>query len=129
MPLQFITTKTIAYMFALVFDSVTLFHQDSPHSRALQHEASILEALNCMPADEFQTELRDSLTDFYEKILQRAGAGGRPVAKPLIRKFVAKAARLSEDAPAVCTDNIEAPPTAAPAPGARRRPRPRRRGP
>ncbi len=34
-----------------------------------------------MPADEFRTELRDSLTNFYKKILQRAGAGGRPVAK------------------------------------------------
>ncbi len=41
-PLQFIITKTIAYIFALVIDSVTIFHQDSPHSRALQHEASIL---------------------------------------------------------------------------------------
>ncbi len=66
-----------------------------------------------MPADEFRTELRDSLTDFYEKILQRAGAGGSPVAKPLIHKFVAKAAPLSEDAPAVGADNVEAPLAAA----------------
>jgi hypothetical protein len=113
-PLPFITTKNVAYIFALVINSVTIFHQDSPHSRALQHEASILEALNSMPPDEFRTELRDSLTNFYEKILLRAGAGGRPVAKPLIHKFFTKAAPLSEDAPADGTNNVKA----APAPAA-----------
>jgi hypothetical protein len=85
-PMPYITTKTVAYIFALIIDSVTIFHQDSPHSRSLEHEASILEALNTMPADEFRTELRDSLTAFYENILKKTGAGGRPVAKPLIRK-------------------------------------------
>ena len=98
-PMPFITTKTVAYIFALIIDSVTIFHQDSPHSRALQHEASILEALNAMPADEFRTELRDSLTAFYENILKKTGAGGRPVAKPLIRKFAAKAAPVHDDPP------------------------------
>ncbi len=58
-PMLYITTKTVAYIFALIINSVTIFHQDSPHSRALQHEASILEALNAMPADEFRTELSD----------------------------------------------------------------------
>ncbi len=78
----FITSKTVAYIFALIIDSVTIFHQDSPHSRALQHVASILKALNSMPPDEFRTELRDSLTDFYQKILLRACAGGRPWPSP-----------------------------------------------
>jgi hypothetical protein len=120
-PLPFITTKTVAYIFALVIDSFTIFHQDSPHSRALQHEASILEALNSMPPDEFRTELRDTLTDFYERILLRADAGGRPVAKPLIRKFVTKAAPLSDDAPADGANDIEAAPAPAPPPRRRRR--------
>ncbi len=40
------------------------------------------------------------------------------MAKPLIRKFVAKAAPMSEDAPAVGPDNVEAPPAAAAAPDA-----------
>jgi hypothetical protein len=70
-----------------------------PDSPALQHEASILEALNDMPADEFRTELSDSLTAFYQNILKKTGAGGRPVAKPLIRKFVTKAAPVPEDPP------------------------------
>jgi hypothetical protein len=115
-PLPFITTKTVAYIFALVIDSITIFHQDSPHSRALQHKASILEALNSMPPDEFRTELSDCLTDFYEKILLRAGSGGCPVAKPLIRKFVTKAASVSDDAPADGANDIEAAPAPAPPP-------------
>jgi hypothetical protein len=100
-PMPYVTTKTVAYIFALVIDSVTIFHQGSlsPHSHALQHKASILEALNAMPADEFRTELCDSLTAFYENILKKAGAGGRPVAKPLISKFVTKAAPVPEDPP------------------------------
>ncbi len=117
-PMPYITTKTVAYIFALIIDPVTIFHQDSPHSRALQHEASILEALNAMPADEFRTELRDSLTAFYENILKKTGAGGRPVAKPLICKFAAKAAPVPDDPPsgqAGADDNAADPPVEPPA--------------
>jgi hypothetical protein len=77
--MQYLTTKTVAYIFALVIDCVTVFHQDSPHSRPLQHEASILKELDSMPPDDFRTELRDSFTDFYENILKKACAGGRPL--------------------------------------------------
>ncbi len=65
----FITTKTVAYIFALVIDSLNIFQQDSPHSSTLQHEASILEELDSMPPNEFCTELHKSLTAFYDKIL------------------------------------------------------------
>ena len=34
-PLPFVTTKTVAYIFALVIDSVAIYHQESPNSRAL----------------------------------------------------------------------------------------------
>ncbi len=92
-PMPYVTTKTVAYIFALVIDCVTVFHQVSPHSRALQDEASILKELDSMSPDDFRTELRGSLTDFYENILKKAGAVGRPVAMPL-SKFVTKAASL-----------------------------------
>ena len=52
-----------------------------------------------MPPDTFWTELHDSLTAFYKKILKKAGAGGRPVAKPLISKFVTKTAHVPDAAP------------------------------
>jgi hypothetical protein len=57
-----------------------------------------------MPPDDFRTELRGSLTDFYENILKKAGAGGRPVAMPLSRKFVTKAASLPAPDPAAGAD-------------------------
>ena len=74
----FITTKTLAYIFSLVIDSVTLHHADSPH---LQHKATILHELDSMTPDAFQAELCASLTSFYEDILKVPGAGGRPQAK------------------------------------------------
>ncbi len=103
-PMLYVTTKTIAYIFALNIDCVTVFHQVSPHSRALQHEASILKELDSMPPDDFRTELCGSLTDFYENILKKACAGGRPVAMPLSRKLVTKAASLPAPDPAVGAD-------------------------
>ena len=131
MPLQFVNSKTVAYIFALIIDSVTLFHRESQHSRELQHEASILNALDEMPADEFQTELRDTLTAIYETFLMRTGAGGRPVAKDLIRKFKVKAAPAPEAADADAADAVQNPAAAAAAArrsrSRRRRPRSRRR--
>ena len=59
---------------------LAVFHQDSPYSRTLQHEASILKELDAVPPDEFRTELSDSLTAFFENILKKSGAGGRPAA-------------------------------------------------
>jgi hypothetical protein len=106
-PMLYVTTKTVAYRFALVIDCVTVFHQDSPHSRALQHEASILKELDSMPPDDFQTELRGSLTNFYEDILKKACSGGRPVAMPLSRKFVTNAASLPAPDPAAGADGDE----------------------
>jgi hypothetical protein len=40
------------------------------------------------PPDELWTELCDSLTAFYDNILRKSGAGGRPAAKNLSCKFV-----------------------------------------
>ena len=97
-------------IFALTIDSVTIFHRESPHSRALQHEASILNALDEMPADEFRTELRETLTAFYETYLLRAGAGGRPVAKALISNFKVKAAPVPDAAAAEAGDAVSDPP-------------------
>ena len=77
-PMPYVTTKTVAYIFALVIDCVTVFHQVSPHSRALQHEASILKELDSMPPDDFWTELRGSLTNFYENIACGGGSRSTP---------------------------------------------------
>ncbi len=96
------TAVTICYYFhrhnVLVFpvQELAIFHQDYPHSCALQHEAFILKELDAMPPDEFRTELRDSLTTFYVNIFKKSGAGGRPAAKPLSRKVVTKTASVPD---------------------------------
>ena len=69
-----------------------------------------------MPAEYFWTELRNSLTAFYETILMRTGAGERPVAKALISKFKDKAALVAVAVPnddAGAKNNAAAPPAAA----------------
>jgi hypothetical protein len=53
-----------------------------------------------MPPDDFQTELRGSLTYFYENFLKKAGAGD----VLLSRKFVTKAASLPAPDPAAGAD-------------------------
>ncbi len=63
-----------------------------------------------MPPNEFCTELSDSLTTFYKKILKLPGAGGRPVAKAFYRKFIKKAALEDEPGP------VDGGPTPASAP-------------
>ena len=112
MPLQLVNSKTVANIFALIINSVTLFHRKSPHSRALQHEASIHKALDEMPADEFRTELRNTLTAFYETFLMRSNAGGQPVAKDLIRKFKVKAAPAPAAALPDASEAVQSPPGA-----------------
>ena len=62
--------------------NLDIFLQDSFYSLTLEHETSILREFYAMPPDTFPTELHDSLTAFYKKILKKAGVGGRPVAKP-----------------------------------------------
>ncbi len=47
-----------------------------------------------MPPDEFQTELCDSLTAFYDNILKKSGAGGHPAAKHLSCKFITQTASV-----------------------------------
>ncbi len=49
---------------------------------------------DAMPPDEFWTELCDSLTAFYDNILKKSGAGGRPAAKNLSCKFVTQTASV-----------------------------------
>jgi hypothetical protein len=91
-PSPFITTKTVAYVFCLIIDSVTLHHSDAPHSRALEHEATILKELDSMPPAAFRAELRAALNAFYEGILKIPGAGGRPEAKIIKRRFAGQLA-------------------------------------
>jgi hypothetical protein len=98
-PMPYVTTKTVAYIFALIINCVTVFHQVSPHSRALQHEASILKELNSMPPDDFSDKAQWFSHQFLREVLKKAGAGGHPVAMPLSRRFVTKGCILTSARP------------------------------
>jgi hypothetical protein len=79
------------------------FFIKTPLVHALQHEASVLKELDAMPPDEFRTELRDSLTAFYENNFKKSGAEGRPAAKPLSRKIVTKTASVPDPLVVPCS--------------------------
>ncbi len=64
-----------------------------------QHKAFIPKELDFMYPDAFHTELRDSLTAVYEKILKNVCAGGCPVSKALPRKFEAAKAPVPGSVP------------------------------
>ena len=99
-PTPFITTKTVAYIFALIIDSVTVHHSDSPHSRALQIEATILKELDSMTPADFRTQLRTALISYYDGILKLPGAAGQPEAKIIKRQFHARPAADAVPQPA-----------------------------
>ncbi len=62
-----------------------IFRQDLIH----QHKAFILKALDSMYPEAFHTELSNSLTAFYKKILKKVSSGGCSLSKILPRKFEA----------------------------------------
>ncbi len=57
--------------------------------------------------------MRETLTAFYENFLLRAGAGGRPVAKDLIRKFKVKATPVPDSTALEAGAAVQNPPAAA----------------
>ena len=68
------TCLSLKHAFNIVQSTNMPFFIKSPHCCTLQHEESILKELDAMLPDEFQTELRDSLINFYEKIHKRSCA-------------------------------------------------------
>ena len=105
-PTPFINPNTVAYIFSLIIDSATVHNAESPHARALQYEATILNVLKSMPAEDFRSELRSALISYYDGILKIPGACGRPEAQVFKRSFNA---RRSVDPPA-CAAAAAAPP-------------------
>jgi uncharacterized membrane protein len=86
-PTPAITSKTIGYIHALVMDTLTFNSTEAPYARALQNQAMICAELDKLTPAAFQTELRDCLVDYYEKVCLMVGAGGALSTKPHKRKF------------------------------------------
>ncbi len=108
--MPYVNTKTVAYIFALVIDFFTFIKTPLiPSHFNMRH----LFSRHSIPCPLMISLLSGFLTNFYENILKKAWAGGRPVAMPLSGKFVTKAASLPAPDPAACAasdnNNVEVP--------------------
>lgn len=86
-PTPAISSKTIGYIHALVFDTLTFHSTEAPYARALESEKYTCEELDQLTPAQFQTELRDCLTSYYETVRMMVGAGGTLTTKSHKRKF------------------------------------------
>ena len=75
-PTPAITPMTIGYIHALVMDTLTFNSTEAPYARALVNQAVIVGELDKLTPAAFQTELRNCLVDYYEKVCLMMGAGG-----------------------------------------------------
>lgn len=120
-PFFFKHTVTVAYIHALMIDTLTLLSTEHPEpcsacTLALRNERVVLEDLE-VNKDVFQlevrTELRDCLVDrdYYENILKMDGAGGMPWSSTFKGKFKTRSISTAA-APAAAAAG--APPAAPP---------------
>jgi hypothetical protein len=108
-PTPTITSKTIGYIHALVMDTLTFNSTKAPYARALQNQAMICGELDQLTPAAFQTEFRDCLVAYYEKVCLMVGAGGTLSIKTHKRKFKAPATTSEvEEAAGAGAGEIEA---------------------
>ena len=79
--LPFISPKTIAYIHALIIDSISILFKDSINARALDVESAMVDAHTKMKPDSFKSQLQATLTTYYEDIKGVLGARGCPKTK------------------------------------------------
>ena len=92
-PTPFVSPRTVAYIHALLIDTVSAHHSDSPYAQALQNETLVREELQKLDPVEFRNDLCACLTIHYEGILKKEGASGLPLAVTFKRKFSKKCRR------------------------------------
>ena len=82
-----INPKLVAYIHALVIDSISILFEPSINSRAHEHEDAMAAVYSKMIPDLFTSQLQAVLTAFYEDIMGVQGASGCAKAKVMKRKF------------------------------------------
>ena len=87
-PTPFVGPRTVAYIHALIVDTVTILQSHAPNTRALRNETMVHQELQNMDPVTFQKELGSCLAAYYEGILKMEGARGLPVVVAFKRKFV-----------------------------------------
>jgi hypothetical protein len=82
-----INHKLIAYMHALIIDSISIVFTDSIKSRALEHEGAMVDVYSKMKPDVLRSQLQTVLTPYYEDIKGVVSASGCTKSKIIERKF------------------------------------------
>jgi pyruvate/2-oxoglutarate dehydrogenase complex dihydrolipoamide acyltransferase (E2) component len=136
-PTPYVTPRTIAYIHALIVDSITLHPSTTMRERALLNETMVLDVLNTMSPQASREELFTVLNQYHVQILKIASASGRPGAKTFRRSLgsaaalsaaevaeASEAAAANPPAPQHAPAEPPAPPPAAPPAAAAPRQRP-----
>lgn len=82
-----VTPKTVGYIHALVVVTFTFHSTEAPYARALIVQEDVCAALNELTPSAFQTELRECLVYYYEKVCLMADADGLSSVRTKKRKF------------------------------------------
>ena len=85
--LHLINHSTVAYIHALVIDSISILFEETINARALEHERAMLDVYSSMTPDAFKSQLQVALTTYYVDIMGVHGASGCPKPKIIKRRF------------------------------------------
>jgi hypothetical protein len=85
--LRVINPRTVAYIHALIIDSIAIVFEASINSRAHEHEGAMVDVYSEMNSDSFTSQLQATLRAYYEDIKGAQGASGCPKPKVVKRKF------------------------------------------
>ncbi len=96
-----ISPQTVAYIHALIIDSISISYEDSINVRQLQHESAVLDVYTKMTPDSFKTQLQAVPTAYYEDIKGIQGTSGCPMSKFVKCRF--EDPQNAEPTPEDCT--------------------------
>ena len=85
--LPFVGPRTVAYVHALIVDTVTVLQTESPNAEALRNESMLRQELEKMKPAVMRKQLQRCLETYYEDVLKIRGASGRPNVSVYKRKF------------------------------------------
>jgi hypothetical protein len=111
-PTPLLTIRTVAYIHALVIDTVSLNHSDTPNQRALCTEQLIIDEHGGVDPALWRAKILDCLAGYFEGILKMEGASG-------ISQVIAPARKYRDKKiPVVTAKPVDGASVADPPPGA-----------
>jgi hypothetical protein len=111
-----LTFRTVAYIHALVIDTVSLHHSNTLNQRALRTEQLIIDEHGGVDPALWRAKILDCLTGYLEGILKMEGASGRSQVIAPSRKYGDKKIPVVNATPIDPAAATEAAPAPLPAP-------------